>query len=103
MPAGKKYLDLTDSERRQYIADRAMKIAQIIGNSSSEPIPPEAIEKIKSFTDAYAKRIFVKPLSGCRFGDNLQATYERASKTHLLSSKLLTKRARTRESAFIWQ
>ncbi|MCV4933215.1 hypothetical protein OFC23_32600, partial [Escherichia coli] len=33
-----------------------------------------------SFTDAYAKRIFVKPLSGCRFGDNLQATYERASK-----------------------
>lgn len=80
MPAGKKYLDLTDSERRQYIADRAMKIAQIIGNSSSEPIPPEAIEKIKSFTDAYAKRIFVKPLSGCRFGDNLQATYERASK-----------------------
>jgi pSer/pThr/pTyr-binding forkhead associated (FHA) protein len=80
MPAGKKYLDLSDSERRQYIADRAMRIAQIIGNSSSEPIPPEAIEKIKAFTDAYAKRISVKPLGGCRFGDNLQATYERASK-----------------------
>lgn len=80
MPAGKKYLDLSDSERRQYIADRAMRIAQIIGNSSSEPIPPEAIEKIKAFTDAYAKRINVKPLGGCRFGDNLQATYERASK-----------------------
>lgn len=80
MPAGKKYLDLSDSERRQYIADRAMRIAQIIGNSNSEPIPPEAIEKIKAFTDAYAKRINVKPLGGCRFGDNLQATYERASK-----------------------
>lgn len=80
MPPGKKYLDLTDSERRQYIADRAMKIAQIIGNSSSEPIPPEAVDKIKAFADAYAKRISVKPLSGCRFGDNLQATYERASK-----------------------
>lgn len=80
MPAGKKYLDLSDSERRRYIADRAMRIAQIIGNSSSEPIPPEAIEKIKAFTDAYAKRINVKSLGGCRFGDNLQATYERASK-----------------------
>lgn len=79
-PSGKKYLDMSDSERRQYLADRAMKLAQQIGNSSSEAIPPAAVDKIKSFTDAYAKRIGVKPLSGCRFGDNLQVTYERASK-----------------------
>lgn len=80
MPAGKKYLDLSDSEKRQYLSDRAMKIAQVIGNSSSEQIPSEALDKIKGFADGYAKRINIKPLGGCRFGDNLQTTYERASK-----------------------
>jgi len=80
MPSGKKYLDLSDSERRLYLGDRAMKIAQIIGNSSSEAIPAAAIEKIKGFADGYAKRVSVKALGGCRFGDNLQVTYERASK-----------------------
>lgn len=80
MPAGKKYLDLSDSERRQYLSDRAMKIAQIIGNNSSEAIPAAALDKIKGFADGYAKRISTKPLGGCRFGDNLQVTYERASK-----------------------
>lgn len=77
---GRKYLDVSDAEKRQYLSERAMKIAQIIGNNSSEAIPPAALEKIKSFADAYAKRINVKPLGGCRFGDNLQTTYERASK-----------------------
>lgn len=80
MPAGKKYLDLSDSEKRQYLSDRAMKIAQAIGNSSSEQIPSEALDKIKGFADGYAKRVNTKPLGGCRFGDNLQVTYERASK-----------------------
>ena len=80
LPSGKKYLDLSDSEKRQYIGDRAMRIAQIIGNNSSEPIPANALDKIKAFVDAYAKRASVKPLSGCRFGDNLQVTFERASK-----------------------
>jgi hypothetical protein len=80
LPSGKKYLDLSDSERRQYLSDRAMKIAQIIGNSSSEAIPAAAVDKIKGFADGYAKRASTKPLGGCRFGDNLQVTYERASK-----------------------
>ncbi|MBX3297328.1 MAG: FHA domain-containing protein [Acidobacteria bacterium] len=80
LPPGKRYLDLTEDEKRKYVAERSMRIAAVIGNSSSNQIPPEAVEKIKSFTDAYAKRINVKPLGGCRFGDNLQATYERASK-----------------------
>lgn len=79
-PVGKKYLEMSDTEKRQFIGDRSMMIAQVIGNRSSDQIPEAAVEKIKSFTDAYAKRINVKPLGGCRFGDNLQATYERASK-----------------------
>ena len=80
IPSGKKYADMNDAERRQYLEAKAMRVAQIIGNSSSEKIPPAAIDKIKGFVDAYASRLRVKPLSGCRFGDNLQATYERASK-----------------------
>jgi pSer/pThr/pTyr-binding forkhead associated (FHA) protein len=80
VPSGKQYLDMSDTERRQYLADKAMKIAQFIGNSSSEPIPAAALDKIKGFTDGYAKRLNVKTQGGCRFGDNLQATYERASK-----------------------
>lgn len=78
-PSGKKYLDMSETERRQYLSDRAMRIAQIIGNRSTEQIPAAALDKIKSFTDAYAKRINVKPLGGCRFGDNLEVTYKRAS------------------------
>ena len=77
---GRKYLELSDAERRQYLGERALKIAQIIGNNSSDAIPPAALDKIKSFADAYAKRVNVKALGGCRFGDNLQTTYERASK-----------------------
>ncbi|MBX7061071.1 MAG: transglycosylase SLT domain-containing protein [Pyrinomonadaceae bacterium] len=79
LPA-KQYSAMTDAEKRAYIEDRAMRVAQIIGNSTSEKIPPDAVTRIKSFVDAYVSRTKVKPLSGCRFGDNLQATYTRASK-----------------------
>ncbi len=80
VPSGKKYLDMSETEKRTYLAERSMRMAQVIGNRSSDQIPPLAVDKIKSFVDAYAKRINVKPLGGCRFGDNLQVTYERASK-----------------------
>ncbi len=80
LPSGKKYQEMSDNEKKQYLEVKAMRIAQIIGNNSSEPIPAAAIEKIKGFADGYASRTKVKPLSGCRFGDNLQATFERASK-----------------------
>lgn len=81
MPAGKKYLDLSDAEKRQYLSDRALKIAAVIGNNNSEAVPAAALEKIKGFTEGYARRLKTPPLSGrCRFADNLQATYERASK-----------------------
>lgn len=79
-PAGKKYAEMNDAERRQYLEVKAMRIAQIIGNNNSGQIPANAVGAIKSFADAYASRARVKPLTGCRFGDNLQSTYERASK-----------------------
>ncbi len=82
LPPGKKYAELTDAEKRDYVADKAMKVAQIIGNSASDKIPEAALSKIKADVDAYASRSRVKPFTGdrCRTGDNLQATYERASK-----------------------
>ena len=80
IPSGKLYLSMSETEKRQYLADKAMKMAQVIGNNSSEAIPDAALDKIKGFADGYAKRINTKPLGGCRFGDNLQVTYERASK-----------------------
>lgn len=81
MPAGKKYLDLSDSEKRAYLADRARKMAQVIGNLSSDEVPAAALDKIKGFTDGFAKRANTARKSGsCGFADNLQATYERASK-----------------------
>ena len=80
LPTGKKYLEMSETERRQYVEIKAMRVAQIIGNRASNQIPSEAVDKIKIFADAYARRINVKALSGCRFGDNLQVTYERAGK-----------------------
>ena len=81
LPPGKKYLDMSDSERRKYLEVKAMKVAQIIGNNSSQQIPAAAVDKIKGFADAYASRVRAKPrTSGCGFGDNLQSTFERASK-----------------------
>jgi hypothetical protein len=81
VPGGKKYLEMTDAERRQYLEAKAMRVAQIIGNNNAGAIPTEAIDKIKGFADAYAVRLRAKPRSsGCGFGDNLQSTYERASK-----------------------
>ncbi|MGB7069863.1 MAG: FHA domain-containing protein [Pyrinomonadaceae bacterium] len=76
----KVYLEMTESERRQYNEAKARSVAQIIGNNSSEAIPSAAIDKIKYWTDAYARRTKVRPLGTCKFGDNLQVTYERASK-----------------------
>ena len=58
-----------------------MRVAQIIGNRASDKIPSEALDKINRDVSAYAGRIRVKASGNCqRFGDNLQVTYERASK-----------------------
>jgi FHA domain/Transglycosylase SLT domain len=78
--SGQKYPDLTDSEKSKYVEVKALKVARMIGNSESKSIPPAAVEKIKAWVDGYAKRINTKSIGGCRFGDNLQVTYERASK-----------------------
>jgi len=79
-PSGKKYLEMSDAERRQYLEVRAMKVAQVIGNRGSDTIPAAAIDKIKGFVDGYASRTRAKVRTGaCGFSDNLEATFKRAS------------------------
>ncbi|NNE97663.1 MAG: FHA domain-containing protein [Pyrinomonadaceae bacterium] len=80
LPTGKKYLQMTDDERNRYITVKAMKVARMIGNRTTTTIPPLAVARIRGFADAYAKRINVPRKGGCKFFDNLQATYERANK-----------------------
>jgi pSer/pThr/pTyr-binding forkhead associated (FHA) protein len=80
IPSGKKYLEMSDSEKRIFIESRAGKVARMIGNRDAGKIPTLAIDRIKGFLDAYAKRVNVGKLGGCRFGDNLAVTLERASK-----------------------
>lgn len=81
---GRKYTDLSDPEKRQYLSEKSMKIARIIGNNSSDAIPAAALDKIKSFTEGYVSRLKARNMDGCPkrnpWGDNLQATYERASR-----------------------
>ena len=84
VPSGKKYGDMTQDERRAYIEVKAMKVAQYIGNSSPEKIPPAAVEKIKNFVDGYASRLKSTKTGGCErrapWTDGLIPTYTRASK-----------------------
>ena len=77
----KKYTEMSEPEKKQYVQVKAEKAASLIGNRGDNSITPIAVDRIKSFLDAYVTRIKVKPMTGkCRFGDNLQVTYERASK-----------------------
>ncbi len=79
LPEATKYLEMTDAEKSLYVEAKALKVARMIGNSESKSIPPAAVEKIKNWVSGYARRINTKSLGGCRFGDNLQATYQRAA------------------------
>ena len=73
----KKYLQMSDEERRQYIARRAREVARTMGFTGEEATPA-AVEQIKLSVDAYASRVNSERKVSCGFGDNLQATFERA-------------------------
>ena len=78
----KTYLEMSEPEKRQFIEKESKIVAQMIGNTSGDAVPPEAVERIKSFVDAYAKRLkYSKQNSTCSFTrDNLETLIERASK-----------------------
>ncbi len=79
-PSGKKYAEMSETEKRSYVEAKAQRVAQVIGNASGEKIPPAALDRILRDVNSFATRTKATRLSGCRFGDNLAATFERASK-----------------------
>ncbi len=79
-PSGKKYAEMSETEKRSYVEAKAKRVAQVIGNASGEKIPSAALDRILRDVNSFATRTKASRLSGCRFGDNLAATYERASK-----------------------
>lgn len=83
-PSGKKYMEMADGEKRQYIDQKAREVASYIGNNDSEPLPANAVDAIKRFLDSYVSRLKVTKALGCEsrnpFGDSLITAYERASK-----------------------
>jgi hypothetical protein len=78
----KTYLAMSDAEKRQFIESKAKIISGMIGNGNTDDaVPPEAVERIKVYVDAYANRLKRPKLSGaCNFTkDNLETLIERAS------------------------
>lgn len=57
LPTGKKYLEMSEAEKSQYVEAKALKVARMIGNSESKSIPPAAVGKIKYWLDGYVGRI----------------------------------------------
>lgn len=83
-PTGKKYGEMSDSEKRGYIESRAKKVAQMIGNRDSGTIPPLAIDNIKRFLEGYSQRVRSSRIDDCKQGSwvrsDMTTILERASK-----------------------
>jgi hypothetical protein len=80
----KKYTEMSEAEKDEYVKVRAEKIARIIGNQTSEPIPPEAIRSIRGHLQGYVNRIRATRVDNCRQGvftsSDMTTVLERASK-----------------------
>jgi hypothetical protein len=84
VPKG-KYQDMSDADKNKYIAVRAEKVARLIGNQKSDPIPPEAVQEIKRFLNGYVSRINKAKKDSCEQGSwvssDLISVLNRATKT----------------------
>ena len=80
----KTYLQMSDAEQRAFIEKEAKLVARMIGNQSGDAVPPEAVERIKTFVDGYAKRLRSARKDSCEMGkwvtSDLETVIERASK-----------------------
>ena len=84
LPKG-KYQDMSDADKNKYIAVRAEKVARLIGNQKSDPIPAEAVQEIKRFLNGYVSRINKAKKDSCEPGSWVSSDFTsvltRASKT----------------------
>lgn len=79
----KSYLEMSETDKRQFIEKEARIVARMIGNTSGDAAPPEAVERIKIFVDAFAKRLRTTRKDDCTargwVTSDLQTLIERAS------------------------
>jgi pSer/pThr/pTyr-binding forkhead associated (FHA) protein len=80
----KKYTEMSESEKDAYVREKAEKVARIIGNQSSEPIPPEAVKTIRGHLQGYVNRVRSTRVDNCSQGkftaSDMTTVLERASK-----------------------
>lgn len=74
LPKG-KYQDMSDADKNTYIAVKAEKIARIIGNQKSDPIPTEAVQQIKSFLNGYVGRLNKAKKDSCDQGSWISSDF----------------------------
>ncbi|CAN5263155.1 hypothetical protein BH20ACI1_BH20ACI1_16980 [soil metagenome] len=84
IPKGKKYQEMSEDEKNQYIAAKSEKVARIIGNQKSEPIPSDAVQEIKKYINGYASRLAKAKTDNCSQGGWVRSDFttvlERATK-----------------------
>lgn len=93
---GRIFSQLNEEEKTKYLREKAIRIASIIGNNSSDEIPDAALAKIQSFTNGYLKRLNSSSTNGCPtrrpWADNLNETFVRASKNAPFIVKAFTEK-----------
>ncbi len=72
----KSYLQMSDTERMQFVTFSAKRISTMIGSRPCE-FTPEVLQMIKTYVDGYAKRSGNK--STRLWGEDTQTIYQRAS------------------------
>lgn len=80
----KKFAQMSEAEKDEYVKIKAEKIARIIGNQASEPIPPEAVKSIRNHLKGYTDRVRSSRADNCSQGvfmrSDMTTVVERASK-----------------------
>ena len=80
----KKFAEMSEPEKDEYVKIKAEKIARIIGNQASEPIPPEAVRSIRGHLKGYVDRVRASRVNNCSQGvftrSDMTTVMERASK-----------------------
>jgi pSer/pThr/pTyr-binding forkhead associated (FHA) protein len=84
LPKG-KYQDMSETDKNLYIAIKAEKVARLIGNQKSDPIPAEAVQQIKGFLNGYVSRLNKAKKDSCDQGSWISSDFtsvlNRATKT----------------------
>jgi pSer/pThr/pTyr-binding forkhead associated (FHA) protein len=84
IPSGKKYQEMSEAEKRQYIKTRAEKVARMIGNQDGNAITEAAITIIRRFLDGYTQKLRSPRKNDCSarswLSNDMVSILERASK-----------------------